>query len=283
MTKMLPDDPTRLCEDFLRQEKAYNIGHMVLPSETAIIDRLLDRRVELASAYADLHKRFRGDPRKVGAVLNAIVVSAAHWSPARAVEARRARDRLVAVNRAIADRASELAGLLAERTELQNHSAFSSDSCHHIADVIRSAGRDNGYFHLYLEGELAALWRQYGLKYWPSIEAIVAEIGRDALGARIEASDPLTAAATSGRRPSLADFFKALSVRISEISEGHDRILPRGFRLAAETLASFANCALGLGPEQLVDGAYVRRQRQLERQVRGNADAGGSRAAEPAA
>lgn len=282
MKTMPPDDPTRLCEDFLRREKAYNLEHKVAPSETAIIERFLDRRVELAGAYADLHKRLRGDPGKIGAVLDAVIVSAAYWSPARAVEARRARDRLVAVNRAIADRARELAGLLAERTALQNQSPFSSDSCYHIADVIRSAGLDNSHFRLYLQGELDGLWEQFGLKYWPSIEAIVAEIGRDALCARIEASDPLTAAATSGRRPSLADFFKAYSGRIREIGAAHGGMLPLGFQLGAEALASFANCALDLAPEQLVDGAYVRRQRQLERQAKGNADAGGSQAAETA-
>ena len=72
----------------------------------------------------------------------------------------------------------------------------------------------------------------------------------------------MTRAATTGSRGSRADFFKALFELIKEngtASHGH---IPTGFRLSDSTLASLANCALDLGPNDVIDAAYVKRLRQ---------------------
>lgn len=90
-------------------------------------------------------------------------------------------------------------------------------------------------------------------------------LATDADCARLEATDPLTAAATTATRPSLADFFKALFAAIEENSAENYGQLPRGLKLTDNTLASLANCALGLDPDDLVDGPYVKRLRQRER------------------
>ncbi|HRK23036.1 MAG TPA: hypothetical protein PLX06_14555, partial [Fimbriimonadaceae bacterium] len=64
---------------------------------------------------------------------------------------------------------------------------------------------------------------------------------------------------------SKADFFKALFAAIDENSANSYGQLPRDFKLTDRTLASFANCALDLGPDDLVDDAYMKRLRQRER------------------
>ena len=81
-----------------------------------------------------------------------------------------------------------------------------------------------------------------------------------------DATDPLTRAAASGSRGSRADFFKALFASIEENSVRNHGYLPHDFKLSDNALASLANCALDLGPDDLVDSAYVKRLRQRERE-----------------
>jgi len=268
MTARQTTDPTIVCEEILRADKDRNIELRILPSETAIIDRLLERRIELVEAYAEVHSKLNNREHGISTILGIIVNAAAFWNPDRMSKARNARDRLETVNQKIAEKAAELADLLEERSELHNSSGFASDTHYHIGDVIGAASASDGHFLLYLKPELEALCYRFDLKYWPRLSAIMEVIARDAEDAEIEATDPLTAAGTTGARASRADFFKALFANIEEngaLNYGH---LPRRFQLSDKTLASFANCALDLGPDDLVDDAYVKRLRQRTRDAR---------------
>lgn len=112
----------------------------------------------------------------------------------------------------------------------------------------------------------AAFWnRQFDLKYWPSLDEFLQELAYDSEKAVLEATDPLTAAARSATRSSKADFFKALFAAIEENTVENHGLLPRGFKLTDRTVASLANCALDLGPDELIDDAYIKRFRQRER------------------
>jgi len=102
-----------------------------------------------------------------------------------------------------------------------------------------------------------------------ALPEIVQAIGLDADRAGVAATNELTRAATTGSRGSRADFFKALIAAIEERCTGSHAELPRGFRLSDNSLASLANCALDLGADELVDGAYVKRLRQRQRENRG--------------
>jgi len=261
-------DPTQICEDILRADKAYNIEKAILPSENRIIDRLLDRRLELVDAYAEIHEKLHARPYGTQMMLGIITNVAAFWNPERVAEARDARDRLKQVNREIAELAMDLAGLLDERSEIGNTSGFASDTHYHIVDVIDAASSENYLYRWHLKEELKPLGSRYDLKYWPSLTEIVRVIGQDANFAGTGATDPLTRAATTGSRGSRADFFKALFELIKEngtASHGH---IPRGFKLSDSTLASLANCSLDLGPNDMVDAAYVKRLRQRLRDER---------------
>ena len=48
----------------LLEEKAYNIEQCVVPSEIAVVDRMLANRVELEEAYEELHAKFH-NPRGI--------------------------------------------------------------------------------------------------------------------------------------------------------------------------------------------------------------------------
>lgn len=259
-------DPTKICEDTLLADKAYNVEHGILPSENKIIDRLLTRRLELADAYVEIHEKLHERQWGIKTMLGIITSVAAFWNPDRIADARGARNRLKEVNSEIAERAQELSGLLEERESLQNTSGFSSDTHYHIVDVIETASNSNGYYLFHLKEELEPLRARYDLKYWPGLAEIIRVIGEDADSAGTDATDPVTRAATTRSRGSRADFFKALFESIKENGAANHGYIPRGFKLSDNTLASLANCALDLGPDDLVDAAYVKRLRQRERE-----------------
>jgi len=261
-------DPTQVCEDVLRADKAYNIEHEILPSENRIIDRLLDRRLELADAYAEIHDKLHARRYGIKTLLGVVTNVAAFWNPDAVSEAREGRARLKELNREITQAAYDLSSLLEERSALHNHSGFSSGTHFHIVDIIDAASSGNGFYLFHLREELKPLSARYDLKYWPSLPDIMRIIGQDADEADTGPTDPLTAAATTGLRGSRADFFKALFEGIKENGTAYYGHLPRGFSLTDETLASLANCALDFGPDELVDGPYVKRLRQRSREAR---------------
>lgn len=258
-------DPTQVCEHILCETKASNIEKEIWPSQTEIIDHLLGRRLELLDAYAEIHKKLHAQPHGIRTMLDIVITVAAHWSPEQIAHARDARNRLEEINREIAELAWELAGLIEERSDISNTSGFSSDTHYHIVDVIDAASRDNYTYRWHLKEKLEALCGRYDLKYWPSLAEIVQAIGEDADFPGIAATNPLTRVATTKSRGSRADFFRALfeHIRENEVSSyGH---IPLGFKLSDGTLASLANCALNLGPDDVVDAAYVKRLRQRVR------------------
>lgn len=257
--------PQQICENLLLEEKRYNNEHHILPSENIVADRLLGRGFELRDAYEELHDKLYAHPPALQVFLGIVLSTAALWSPEKVQEVRTARRDLADVNQQIARRAAELATLLELRDDLHNSSGFSSDTHYHVCGVLEAASQHNYLFKSYVQKKLEALRCQFDLKYWPSLGEFLQELASDAEKAIMEATDPLTAAATSATRPSKADFFKALLAAIEENSAENYGQLPRGFKPTDRTLASLANCALDLGPDELVDDAYIKRLRQRER------------------
>ena len=259
-------EPTQACEGVLLAEKRYNVEHEILPSEIAIIDRLLSRRLELADTYKELHQKLSGRPHALKTLLGVVLSVAAFWGPEQIAEARSERARLKEVNRRIASKAAELAALVLERSELHNESGFWSNTHYHVAKVIEGAAAGNYLFRSYVRDPLHHLRGQFDLKYWPKIDDFLNELARDAREADLEVCDPITAAATTGVRNSLTDFFEALFAGIEENSTGSCGFIPTGLKLTDNTLAALANCALDLGTDDMVDGAYVKRLRQRKRE-----------------
>lgn len=265
MNSSQPTNPRQICENLLLQGRRYNNEHHILPSENAIADRLLARGIELQDAYEELYDKLHAHQPALRVLLGLVLSTAAFWNPEKIQEARAARSDLANVNQQIARKATELATLLEQRSDLHDTSGFSSDTHYHVCGVIEAASQNNYLFQSYVQEKFGALRGQFDLKYWPSLGEFLHEVASDAEKAVMEATDPLTAAATSGTRSSKADFFKALFAAIEENSVNSYGQLQRDFKLTDRTLASLANCALDLGPDDLVDDAYMKRLRQRER------------------
>lgn len=189
----------------------------------------------------------------------------AFWNPEKILQARGARADLASVNRQITDKAAELATLLEQRSELHNTSGFSSNTHYSVCQVIEAAAEDNHLFQWHVQERLSAISAQFDLKYWPSLSQFLDELSSDAEAVSMEATNPLTAAATLAARPSLANFFKALFASIEENTVHNYGHIPDDFKPADNTLALLANCALNLGRDNMVGSEYVKRLRQRER------------------
>lgn len=258
-----PSQAVQVCEAILRSDLKYNQEHNIWPSVNRVIERMLARRIELNDAYEELHASLAHHHRGLESFFDVFTSTPVAWSPEKINKARQARKELADLNSRIAALADDLAQLLTRRDEIKETSGFSCETVHHLLDVVEHAAESEGnyLFEWHVKEGLDALKYQYDMKYWPPLSAVVQAIGEDAQSAEIYARDTATASATESRRPGLSDFLKAFSARIEDNS-----VIPDNFSLSDNTLASLVNCVLDLDADKLIDGDFVKRFRQRERE-----------------
>jgi len=256
------------CEDFLREKRAYNIEHKILRSMSQVIDCMLERGAELDAVYEELWTKL--DPKAVEWFLSSVLDVGAFWHPDYLSAARQAYRRQVALRSEISKLANELAERLRERTLLGESSGFHTASAYHIVDLIEHASESNWDFRLHLQDSLSALRHQYDLKYWPSVADVVEAVAIDARNAEINPSDSITEAGTRTRKQSMAASVRALQCALEEYRRSSHSPIGRDFRLSDESWASILNVILDLDPDQLVDGSYIKRLRQRDRNAKQN-------------
>lgn len=266
VTKTQQSVAQETCEKELRRIKQNYETNEIWPSAIPIAKRFLDRGAELKDVYQELYDKLHRRPPALPEILEQILLTTAEWHPVKVDETRDQRADLLKVNRQIAEQARKLAHLLRKRGRLENASGFSSNTHYHVLDVIEKASARNGLFCSHVREKLESLRRQYDLKYWPPLANFVDELSADAAGASVEARDPVTEAATRSKKRSLADYLRALFASIEEHRVGNGGFVPAAFRMTDRTVASIVNCALDLGPDELIDEAYVKRFRQGERE-----------------
>ena len=255
-----PIAASQFFEDCLREHIRYNSEHGVLPSESEVARRLLNRGPELAEVYEEIQVKLRM-PTAKKVLISCLLSAGAFWSPEQIAKDRAGRDELVALNLAIAKRAHELADMLVRRSELHDKSGFSSNTHYDVIAVIDEASAGNGRYDYYLKEPLAHLRARFDMKYWPLLDSIVRVIADDADRAEVRASDPLTESATRSKRPSTADFTRALEAAIQENRGTYSGGIPREFMLSDQSMASLVNVLLDLPVERMVDPIHVKNSR----------------------
>ena len=148
MNSSQPTNPRQICENLLLEGRRYNNEHHILPSENAIADRLLAGGIELQDAYEELYEKLHAHQPALRVFLGLVLSTATFWNPEKIQDARAARTDLSNVNQQIARKATELAALLEQRSDLHDTSGFSSDTHYHVCGVIEAASQDNYLFHL---------------------------------------------------------------------------------------------------------------------------------------
>lgn len=256
----------RACDALLRRERQARVEQNILGSEVRVIDRLLSRQLELKDAYEELSLKLSGHHQALKVFFDQLLCVAAFWNPAAHVQARRHRATLVSLNRAISEAATSLAGLLEQHSHVMNHSGFSCNTHYHPLNVLHSAAAGNYLYEHWVKDDLRCLQGRFDLKYWPTLEEFVRELANDAASATPEPSDPLTAAGTESSRASLADTFKSFFTALDDVTVTNHGFIPDDFQLADRSAAALLSCALDLGPDEVVDAAFVKRLRQRERE-----------------
>ncbi|ENZ3264990.1 hypothetical protein ACGGYU_002149 [Acinetobacter baumannii] len=271
MMQMDQTKALQVCEDILLDKKARNIQANILPSENIIIDRLLERKVDLQHAYSELYSKLGKYPLALRRFLELLVEVTSLHNPEEVIKSRAAQRKLNEINQQITIKSHELANLLESRSELINTTDFMTDTHFHIGNVIREASQNNRNFKAYLQDELKYLQGRFDFKYWPQLHELMRVIAEDARKAVPVAIDSITDAATQGERASLVDYFRALFEAIECNRQREYGFLPNGFKLTDITIATLANCALAREPEEMIDGLYVKNFRSRERKrIRSN-------------
>lgn len=255
-------------EGHLREQIQYNLEHNILPSENEIARRLLIRGDELIEVYDELHAKLFQDDTSRKVFINCILSAAAFWSPDRIAQDRADRVELSTLNRTIATRAYELADLLNRRDDLHNHSGFSSETHYDIVAVIHQACAKNGRYESYLKDPLAQLSARFDMKYWPRLFDVIQVIATDAEQAEVIASDPLTESATQSKRPSAADFTRALRAAIDENKGTWFGAIPNDFALSDQGMATLINVLLDLPVEKMIDPVHVKNSRNKHKKLK---------------
>lgn len=254
-----------VCEDILREKIRYNAENEVWPSESAVAEHLLARGEELSDAYEEIYSKLHRRTYALDQFMGMLLSAKALWSPDKIAKAREDRDVLKEINVKIENQARALAYLLQRRTDLHNTSGFSSETLYHIVDVIDRANEGNGHYATFLRKPLQELSGQYDLKYWPELFRCLHAIADDAASAIVEATDPMTDAATASRRPSTSDSVMLFLAYIEDCRGDYAGGIPRDFHLSDKNMATVMNVLLDLPDDKILTAEYIKGRRQRAR------------------
>lgn len=254
-------------EEYLHNRHASNFLQGMLPSDNAVMERLLKGGDDLRGAWNELLKEC---PRGIYAlgltlekwqmVINTIVDVAAGWSPDRVSETRQAVKDVSALTISIQKKASELADLLRQRTRLCDANSIEKKPMDfHPIDLLETAARVSDYasrygtkhrnFMKYLDGPLTRLTREFGLKYWPTTSDVVEAIAEAQNGAEFSC-DRLSDASIIVRQASTRDFMRSLNQSLSDLLDFDIDI-----RFSDASYAAIVNAACGF--DQTIDARSV--------------------------
>lgn len=259
-----PETALEACEAVIQKERVYRIERSIAGSQVKVFDRLLRRRLELSDAYEEVFAKLGAHCQALKVFFDVLASTAAFWNPQANAKARKDKSTLVEVNRLIEERASELARLLAKRTQLCNDSGFSCGTHYHPIDVLHAAAQSNSEYRHRVKEPLEALTERYDLRHWPTLPEFAQAIAADAAKADPQATHAWTEAGT-GSRATLVGTFSAWFVALEEARRGLHKFLPDDFELTDRSAASLMSCALDLAPDEVVDATYVKGLRQRQR------------------
>jgi hypothetical protein len=265
MSEIILEDPTELCEQALRKHIQRNTELNIWPSQIAVAERLIERRTEMADVYVELVQSFGNDHTSLYKFFDIILGTTVVWNPNFISINRVSRNRLVEINEEIGRHALHLSELLDERDKIHNSSAFRDNTFCSICDVIEAASENNNRFKSSLKQPLQELQHRFDGKYWPCLGDVLRAISVDADYAEIEPSNPITAKATSSKRPSKSDFARGLLAAITQITDENDGRTPHNLKFFDNALSSLVNCTFNLGGNELTDAVYIKNLRQRDR------------------
>ena len=249
-------------EKFFKSQLQYNQERKTLKSENEVIERLLERRVEMQPVYDELAKKLSEPQQET--LWGILISAAAFWNLDEAKKLRAERKKLLELNETIAFTAKQLASFMRERGDMTNLGPFNANEDYHFAHWVTRAGKKNYLFESYIKESFDRLRGQYDLKYWPKPYEVIEAIADYADEAEVYSEDNWTNALISSPKSSKSDFLNAL---LEAMADGKDcnqwpNSLPEAFHISDASMATIYNCTLDLSLEEIVDATYIKRSRQ---------------------
>lgn len=248
-------DAIQQAENYLISARQYNLDNAILPSENAVIDRLLADSAEMRRVWIELGKKSHGLDF-IHAICG-IVSIAAFWSPDKTRELREGRRICDEQADEIERKARELGDLLDKHTQQREQFGLSTPIQTHPVDCMAEWGRhdrsgDGNLFNHYIRPALENLRCQFDLKYWPTISECLRGIASQQ---NLEHFDPTTRDALSSREWSKNDFVIALRSRLAESN----------LKLTNSSMAAITNCALALVDDAYTEGSIKKAVQRIKK------------------
>lgn len=232
----------------------------VYPSVVDLICEFRDRSNEIRPVFQEIDEKTSGDnayvngSRTLIAVWDAVLMTATFEKPSNANKARENKRRLKELNQKVVQVASQLQHLLDECEELRNTSGFHDGATSDARYHFEKSAEKIALYRSWPQKEVEGLFHRYDCKYWPSLQDMLQSVIEESVEPEIVALSPITDAATKSRQNSNTDFLRALDARILQDAN----LLPAGFQLSDDAVASIANVALQLPSDKLMTADRVR-------------------------
>lgn len=248
-----------LMEQILKDRQQQNSEAGILPTENAVISRLLAAPIEMEQVYKEVSSRLSRP--QMENFWDAILGVASFWTPSDSLSLREVRRNLERLNRQIETHALKVAALLKQRSELAEESGFRASSDYHALGLFDRAG--DARYKLYVRPELQKLRGCYDLKYWPDIPSLVESIAASAKESEVVPVDGWTQTLLSSRKGSRTDYLRVILQAIEERKDDYNGVgrLPSDFRVSDKSLAIFITHSLASSDEEPVTAEYVKNAR----------------------
>lgn len=264
---------------FLQKEKSDLINKNISRSVRDVIDHLLGCGYSLESAYSALLESVeKGAPlgmtcERWQLVIMALVEIAAGWNPSATKETREAMRCISAFNAEIAEKASDLAALLRQRSDLaESHGGIENPGNPLVYILLERAAyiagdKDVGRGHTgylyenHIKETISGLASQFDRKYWPTCADLL-----DAL-AETQDIDPIAqnrlsaAAIEASRQSSYRDFMRSFDKGLQDLASWHNTKVC----LSDSAYAALVNGALNLNDEITPENVKTYRAREKKR------------------
>ncbi|MFJ5375232.1 hypothetical protein ACIPTP_22155 [Pectobacterium versatile] len=230
-----------------------------------VLDRFLAREAEMRPVWENIARQTLSG-EQCRELLFQLSGAGAFGAPKHASKMKSDVKELRQLNDDIQQYADTLARMLAAREEILDRNSFCVERMTHIVELMDAAGEGNGHYTGWLREPLDALCGQFDGKYWPTLQEILAEVGR--ARSQIVFASANDEAIANGRGKTVPDYLRELFNCIENIRESRLG-LPDDFKLTDSSLASLATVSLDLPDVVTAEQIKTRRTQFYKTGLRG--------------
>lgn len=246
-------NPTDFCADIINRELKQNKENNIWMSYWAVMQRLIDRKDELSTAF---HEAIDAFGYQIGR--NCLHHSELHllhtlehiWfsydhSPNEIKATRHNYAELKSLHEQICTLSGQLAEALRKQDQIYEEKGFNREEYLGLMDTIELASENNGLYRMFLKPELKKLEGQYDLKYWPSCPDFVEAIGIHQSNQPSPTHSEYPDQVLSGRSSQYKDFVLTFDSGYQD-----NYCLPDDFKFSNKAMAEIINVVLDLEPDE---------------------------------